>query len=176
MDVIGELLRANMLQQVGDDPRRVKRLRQAAKALAANFGSHGRGRLPSALLSAIDSTSDANAPMLRLSREALLEVWETLGNAFPDEPVKLYRAILLDAVATAFASDDAAAAAGWYTLRTAVQLLQVGRWETVLRRMLDEWDVKTGSAAEQTWIADFKQPDETEEAPLSQTGGIEVES
>ena len=154
MDIIGELLRANMLQQVGDDPNRVDRLRSAASALADTLSSGEPGRLPTALLSAADSTSDGKTPMIRMSREALLKRWETLGNAFPDEPVELYRAVLLDAAVRAFSTSGVATAAGWYTLRTALQLLQTGRWSPVLRQLLAEWDDAAGAAAERAWAID----------------------
>jgi hypothetical protein len=150
MDVIGELLRANMLEQVAGDSDRAERLRAAARTLTGVLADD-RGRLPLALLTAIDPSSHPNAPMLRHARTAILIEWKTLGNVFPEQPVELYRAVLLDAAATAFASDELTAAAGWYTLRTAIQLLPAGRWSPVLGRLLDEWDAVTGPAAEAAW-------------------------
>lgn len=175
-DMIGELLRANMLQQLGDDQARVERLRKASGALADRFTSQDRGRLPSALLTAIDSNSSADAAMLSMTYEALLQVWETLGNAFPDTPMELCRAVLLDAAAVAFTGDDHAAAAGWYTLRTATEQLQVGRWEPVLRRMLKDWDDKVGPIAEQTWATELLPTDRAKEVPSSESAPIKVES
>lgn len=175
-DMIGDLLRASMLEQLGDDEQRVKRLRQAAHVLTDRLTVQDRGLLPAALLTAINSSSSADAPMLRLTREALLEVWETLGNAYPDDPVELYRAVLLDAAATAFANDGDSAAAGWYTLRTAVEQLPVGRWEPVLRKLLQDWDTAVGPVADQTWVTERSRTRRTKKTPSPTPAPIGLES
>jgi hypothetical protein len=107
--------------------------------------------LPLALLTAIDPGSPASSPMLRQAHTAILSNWETLGNVFPEYPVELYRAVLLDAAAAAFAADDLTIAAGWYTLRSVIHLAGGGRWSPVLGQLLDEWDAVVGPVAETAW-------------------------
>jgi hypothetical protein len=175
-DVIGELLRASMLQQLGDDEQRAGRLRQAAQVLTGRFAEQDRELLPAALLTAADSNSSADAPMLRLAREALLDAWEMLGNAYPDEPLELYRAVLLDATVAAFTSDEDAAAAGWYTLRSAVEQLPVGRWDPVLRKVLQEWDAAIGPASEQIWRSDRPRSRRTKKTPSPAPTPIQIDS
>lgn len=175
-DMIGDLLRASMLEQLGDDEQRVERLRQAAHALTDRLTVQDRSLLPAALLTAINSSSSADAPMLCMAREALLEVWETLGHAYPDEPVELYRAVLLDAAATGFTKDEDSAAAGWYTLRTAAEQLPVGRWEPVLRKLLQDWDTAVGPVAEQRWVTERSRARRAKKAPSPTQAPIGLES
>jgi hypothetical protein len=176
-DLIGELLRANLLQQVGDDEIRVGRLRAASRAAAEGFAALP-SRLPSALLSAVDGNG-ADSPMLRWAHDVLLNEWETLENAFADRPVELFRAVLLDASASAFTRDPNVLAAGWYTLRSAMEQAPIGRWEPVLRRLLQEWDDDAGARAEQAWLLLEPQPiasAEPEVAPQNEETTPEAES
>lgn len=175
-DVIGELLRASLLEQVGDDERRVDYLRRAAGVLAGRLADQERGLLPAALLVAVDGNSDVEGPMLQMTREALLGEWETLRNAYPAEPAELYRAVLLDAAASASARDENTLAAGWYTLRTIAEQLPAARWQPVLKMLFSEWDGTVGPAAEQAWVVDRSRKRPAKKATSPSPAQIEIES
>ncbi|NED51778.1 hypothetical protein G3I24_12805 [Micromonospora aurantiaca] len=140
MDVIGRLLRASLLTELGDDEDRVKRVRSAAQDLAAELVDESRELVPYAVVAAIDESTPVTATPLAAAERALLEQWETFHNAFPGQPTEILRAVTLAAVVEVVGDDDALRQAAWYVLRTTIECLPAGRWCAPVTDLAEELD------------------------------------
>lgn len=140
MDVIGDLLRAGLLTQIGDHEDRVTLVRSASTSLATRFGSDLRPLVPKALVAGVDETTAVGSETMKAADEALLAEWATCRNVFPEPPAEILRAMLLGAVATAAEKDSDVLAAGWYSLRSAVELVPTSRWAGPLSTVAATWD------------------------------------
>lgn len=175
MDVIGELLRASLLVDVGDDEERARRVRQAATRLGEELAHSSRPLVPHCVVAAIDETGSADSAVLHAADEAVLEEWGTFRNAFPSAPVELLRAVILAAVAAAAERDDAVRHAAWYAMRTALECLPVGRWRPVAQSLLAKWTAATALDIATVWTpasaaVEFRMPP----IPSPAEGGITV--
>jgi hypothetical protein len=128
MDVIGELLRASLLTELGADEGRVARVRGAAEDLAAELAGDSRALVPYAVIASVDESTSATASPLAAAERALFARWETFANAFPASPTEVLRAVTLGAVVDAAARDHALRQAAWYALRSVTECLSIGRW------------------------------------------------
>lgn len=140
MDIIGDLLRAGLLTQIGDHEDRVEMVRSAAASLAEQFGADLRPSVPDALVAGIDEETAVRSEIMKAADEALLASWTTCRNVFPEPPAEILRAMLVGAVATAAEKDSEVLAAGWYSLRSAVELLPTSRWAEPLSTLVRTWD------------------------------------
>ena len=105
-DIIGQLLRAGLLANLGEDQERADRLRAASKHLRAGFLSDARADIPSALLAAVDEDGPRDVPVLRAARAAIVDKWEMFENAYVQrDPSSILRAVTLDAVVAATEAD-----------------------------------------------------------------------
>lgn len=151
MDLIGDLLRAGLLTQIGEGEERVAMIRAATELLARRFASDLRPMLPHALVAAVDEASTAESGPMRVADEALLTEWATCRNVFPEPPAEILRAMLASAVATAAETDHNLRAAGWYSLRSAVELLPASRWESPLSDLAKLWDDAIWQSVAEFW-------------------------
>lgn len=151
MDLIGELLHASLLTEIGDQEDRVTRVREAAAALATNLSSDLLMHVPSAIISAVDEATPVSATMMRLADQSLTAQWETFHNAFPEVPAEILRAILLSAVTTAATAAPQIKSAGWYVLRSVTERLGTARWTTVVSRLAAEWNDAASATIEAMW-------------------------
>jgi len=140
MDVIGELLRAGLLTQIGDNEDRVTMVRSASGSLAERFGSDLRPLVPNAVIAGIDETTAVRGEAMKAADDALLIEWATCRNVFPEPPAEILRAMLVGAVATAAEKNREVLAAGWYSLRSAIELLPTSRWAKPLSTVAATWD------------------------------------
>lgn len=156
-DAIGRALRTGLLQDIGDDEERLQHLRSAASGVAGIVGEQPR-LLPHVLLTALDQNSDAPSTALQMAEASLLDVWEMFPNAFPSTPFEILRIVLLHAVNEASASDTRLAAAAWYQLRTGVELLDVGTWDTIAAEMLSALMQELEETLDSEWLPDPQLP------------------
>jgi hypothetical protein len=151
VDVIGELLRASLLGDLGDDPDRAGRLRLAAEDLAQQLRTTNRQMVPSCVLAAVDQTSSHESGALIIVTDAVLGRWETFHNAFATTPTELLRAVALAGVAGAISADDDLRSACWYTARTAMETVNLGRWSDVVQQLWGEWDGAVADQIDAVW-------------------------
>ena len=151
-DIIGQLLRAGLLANLGEDQERADRLRAASKHLRKKFLSDARADVPSALLAAVDEDGPSDVPVLRVARTAIVDEWETFENAYVQrDPSSILRAVTLDAVVAATEADPQVAAAVWYTLRDVAQLVSAGRWAQPITEYRNELDARVSQQINETW-------------------------
>lgn len=151
MDVIGELLRAGLLTQIGEEEHRVEMLRSATTALAGSFASDLRASLPHAVIAGVDERTPVSSAPMVAADDALLHEWSTYRNAFPEPPAEILRAILVGAAAEAAEDDASLRAAGWYTLRTALEALPTSRWSVPLNKLISVWDEAVWQETSESW-------------------------
>ena len=151
-DIIGQLLRAGLLANLGEDQERADRLRAASKHLRDGFLSDARAEIPSALLAAVDEDGPSDVPVLMAARAAIVDKWEMFENAFVQrDPSSIVRAVTLDAVVAATEADPQVAAAVWYTLRDVAQVVSVGRWAQPITGFRNDLDARVSQRINETW-------------------------
>ena len=151
-DIIGQLLRAGLLANLGEDQERADRLRAASKHLRDGFLSDARANIPSALLAAVDEDGPSDVPVLRVARAAIVDKWEMFENAFvQQDPSSILRAVTLDAVVAATEADPQVAAAVWYTLRDVAQVVSAGRWAQPITGFRNDLDTRVSQRINETW-------------------------
>ena len=132
-DLLLRLLQAGLLEALGDDDQRRERAEAAAVATGEWLGLEGRPHLASAVVLAIDESSEPAGPAFDHAEEHLLDEWPALRNVFPEGPGELLRAIVLQGVDKAVAADPDLAAAAWYITRTVRGMsISAGRWVPVV--------------------------------------------
>lgn len=151
MDVIGQLLRAGLLTQIGESEDRVRFVRAASAALADRLGSELRLLVPHALVAGVDESSSGTVEPLIAADEALSAEWSTYRNAFAEPPVEILRALLIAAVSSAAEKDSELLAAGWYALRSTIDFVPVSRWQAPLTELVESWDEAVWADLESSW-------------------------
>ena len=151
-DIIGQLLRAGLLANLGEDQERADRLRAASKHLCDGFLSDARADIPSALLAAVDEDGPSDVPVLMVARAAVVDRWEMFENAYVQrDPSSILRAVTLDSVVAATEADPQVAAAVWYTLRDVAQAVSAGRWARPITDFRNDLDARVSQRINETW-------------------------
>lgn len=151
-DFLGQLLRAGLLTNLGEDQERAGRLRAASKSLRNRFLSDARADIPSALLAALDEEGPSDVPVLEATRAAIVDNWETFENAYVQrDPSSILRAVTLDAVVAATEADPQVAAAVWYTLRNVAQVVSAGRWKQPIAGFRNDLDARLSQGINEIW-------------------------
>jgi hypothetical protein len=151
MDLIGELLHRRLLTEIGEEEQRLTMVRDASLALSKRFKSDLRFLVPHAVLAAVDEATDEDAEPLVEAHAELVAKWETVRNAFDGKPLSLLRAIVLSALATAAEDDATLLAAGWYSLRSALEELPAGSWAAPLSALAKSWDDSVWESVRASW-------------------------
>ena len=147
-----ELLRAGLLEALGDDDQRRVRSEAAAAATGKWLGQVGRPHLASAVILAIDESSEPVGPVFDHAQECLLDEWPSFRNAFPERPNELLRAIILQGVEEAVDADSSLAAATWYVTRTVRDTsVSAGRWAAVVEAFMDDIDRTVNERLLEEW-------------------------
>ena len=150
--IIGKLLRAGLLVTLGEDQERAVRLRAASQHLCDRFIGESRADIPSALLAAVDEECPDHVPILKTTRDAIVDQWETFENTYvQQDPSSILRAVTLEAVVGATKADAQIAAAVWYTLRDVAEIVSLGRWVQPITDFRDDLDATMSQRINDTW-------------------------
>lgn len=132
---LSELLAAGLIENLGGDDDRFEKIEVASKNLAEDFKTNPP-HLIRAILAGLDSTISAEDPAIIWAEQVLIDQWKSLRSAYPTPPINLYRAILLDACMQC--SDPEYSAIIWLTAADIFPIMQLGKEEKVIRRMLED--------------------------------------
>jgi hypothetical protein len=135
-ELLTDLLQAGLIENLGGDDERFAKIERAAVALGKAFCANPP-LLIRAILAGLDPDIPPDDPAIAQAEQALVEEWKSVRSVFPDTPVGLLRAILLEACALA-ASEGNNAAILWLTAADSLVLSQLGREELVVRKKLEE--------------------------------------
>lgn len=136
-NLLTELLNAGLIEKLDGDDGRFSKIEQAAKNIAQELREQP-SQLIRAILAGLDPDIADDDPIIVRVEQALVAEWRSVRTVFPDGLVNMLRAILLDAC-NQVAEEENNAAILWLTAADTLPLLQLGREESVVRKMLEAW-------------------------------------
>lgn len=159
-DLLLDLLKAGLLESLGDDDQRRERAEAAAAATGEWLRAAGRPHFGEAVIWAIDETSESVGPVFDYVENQLIEAWPTLRNVYPESPNELLRAITMQGVVSAQEGEPDLEAAAWYLTRTVGDLgVSAGRWTDVVDGLTEQIAQSVGDRVLEKWaptISDTK--------------------
>ena len=161
-NVLTELLTAGLIEKLDGDDEKLAKIEQAAQTVAQELREQPP-QLIRAILAGLDPDIAKDDPILVRAEQALVEKWKAVRSVFPDMPVNLLRAILLDAC-NQVAEEKNNAAILWLMAADTLPLLRLGREEAVVRRMLEAW----AKCAEQKALAGLALTDDAEQVTVGE--------
>lgn len=152
------------LLNIGADDSRLEKLDGASQELAQQYARNPKGAV-AALLAAWDPAAGAHSSLLDIG-ELLQKHWPTFRGAFQDEPVTLYRAIILEAVMQAMELQGTLAVAVDLIGSNVLPLLNVGQEQQIVSKVFERARKITSERVVRLWptqsqstsITPFKAP------------------
>lgn len=123
------------LLEIGADDTRLEKLKAASAELSKQYAKEPNLAL-GPLLAAWDPDAGEDADLIKLG-SVVQNHWPTFRSAFVDEPVTLYRAIVLQAVTEAMVSQISLAIAVHLLGENVLPHLKVGREQSVLSKVME---------------------------------------
>lgn len=160
-DVLVRFLSKGLINVGGDDAK-LEKLRSTASDLAEAL-KKAPEKAASFSLIAFDPNAPAADPVVNEALEALKNRWATYVNTFAGIPVLVVRAMLLDALAKAAASDDRIGVAFVTSARNALPFMEVGDEKEIWADVVGEIERKVDARAEREWAT----PESIAVAPFS---------
>lgn len=146
------------LLNIGADDSRLQKLGEACDELAQQYAAQPKVAI-APLLAAWDPTAGPNPALIAIG-ELLQKHWPTFRGAFQDEPLTLYRAIVLEAVMRAMDQQGTLAIAVSLVGANVLPHLNVGQEDRVLSRILERARSITSERLSRLW------PAQAEPAPV----------
>ena len=151
-DLLLDLLKAGLLESLGDDDQRRERAEAAAAATGEWLRAAGRPHFGEAVIWAIDETSEPVGPVFDCVENQLIEAWPTLRNVYPESPNELLRAITMQGVVSAQEGEPDLEAAAWYLTRTVGDLgVSAGRWTDVVEGLTERIAKSVSNRVREKW-------------------------
>jgi hypothetical protein len=142
--LLPELLAAGLIEKLDGDDQRYAKLEKAAETLAQGFREKPVS-LIRAMLASLDPDISAHDPIIQQAKQALLGEWKTMSSVYADEPIGLYRTLLLEACHQC--SEGTQAAILWLTAADTLPLFRLGGEEPVIAHALKAMAVRAEEAA-----------------------------
>ena len=136
-EILTDLLAAGFIENLGGFDERIEKIERAARALAIELCANPPD-LIRAILAGLDPDIPQDDPAIARAEQALLVEWRLVREVFPDTPINILRAILLEACRQA-AEQGNNAAILWLTAADTLPLLLLGREESIIRQVLQTW-------------------------------------
>jgi hypothetical protein len=156
--VLQEFLNLRLLN-IGAEDSRLGKLNDACDELAQQYAVEPTTAI-APLLTAWDPTAGPD-PILIAIGELLQKHWPTFRGAFQDEPLTLYRAIILEAVVRAMEQQGTLAVAVSLIATNVLPELHVGQEERILSKILERAQSVTSKRLIKLW------PTRSEFAPVA---------
>ena len=181
-NLLTELLNAGLIENLDGDDGKFAKIEQAAQTIAQELRDQPP-QLIRAILAGLDPDIAEDDPIIVRAEQALVTEWKAVRSVFPDMPINLLRAILLDAC-NQVAEEENNAAILWLTAADTLPLLRLGREEVAVCKMLEVWArsseemalaglALTNVEAEQVTVVDLKFPKTTAlESPKVNRAGL----
>jgi hypothetical protein len=148
-DVLVRFLSKGLIDVGGDDAK-LEKLRSTAGDLAEAL-KKAPEKAASFSLIAFDPNAPAADPVVKEALEALRKRWATYVNTFAGTPVLVVRAMLLDALARAAASDDRIGVAFVTSARNVLPFMEVGDEKAIWADVVAEIEKRVDGRAEKEW-------------------------
>ncbi|SFB21416.1 hypothetical protein SAMN04515620_12659 [Collimonas sp. OK607] len=147
-NVLQEFLNLRLLNIGGEDSR-LEKLGDACHELAQQYAAEPKVAMAS-LLAAWDPAAGQHPTLVAIG-ELLQKHWPTFRGAFQDEPLTLYRAIILEAVMRAMEQQGTLAVAVSLVGANVLPHLNVGQEERILSKILERAQSVTSERITQLW-------------------------
>lgn len=148
ISVLQDFLSLRLLN-IGADDSRLKSLGEACDELAQQYAAEPKVAMAT-LLAAWDPTAGPDPALVAIG-ELLQKHWATFRGAFQDEPLTLYRAIVLEAVMRAMELQGTLAVAVYLVGANVLPLLNVGQEERILSKILERAQSITSDRLTKFW-------------------------
>jgi len=170
--ILTDLIATGLVTKLDGQDERLEKMSRAANALAKDLRKNRQLLIP-AVLTALNANATANDAMILKAEQALQSEWQTMASVHTDQPISLYRTLLLDACQQA--GDGANAAVIWYTAADTLSYSPLDREAGAVRQMLQDM----AHRAEEAAVASAVRPPSSETGPNSaeseqETSGIEI--
>ena len=146
--VLQDFLNLRLLNIGGDDTR-LEKLSDACDELGEQYATEPKAAL-TPLLAAWDPAAGSDPALLAIG-ELLQRHWSTFRGAFEDEPLTLYRAIVLEAVMLAMEQQGALAVAVSLVGANVLPHLRVGQEQRILDTMVERAQRLTHEQLADVW-------------------------
>lgn len=146
-----QFLNAGMLQ-VGDDDSRFNTLRSAAQDVAKELGRE-RSKLVPYTLAALDVNLSPQEPLIQSVEAAIKKHWNTFRNKFPEPPVQLVRAVILEALDIEAGKQPTSAAIISLTATSYWPFTELGTEENLLLPWLRRLQTDVEAVAAEMWTS-----------------------
>jgi hypothetical protein len=171
-DVLLRFLDAGLLSVGGDDAK-FEKLQQTAKDLAAELSKSPTLATAFALI-AFDANAPVDDPVVIQALAALKVRWATFMNTFSATPISVVRALLLEALAIAAASDERIGVAFVTSARNVLPFTEVGGEQSIWANVVADIERRVDARAESEWAT----PDNIIVPPLKaeapEIGGVSL--
>lgn len=144
--ILDSFLSLGLIENIDGNDERYAKIEQAAQKLAEYYREE-RDQLIPAILCGLNPNVSLDELPINKAKEILQNEWKAFLTAYTDEPVNLYRSIILEACSQV-SEEDNNAAIMWLTACDVFPLLRCGKEEKVLRTFLQS----LGRTAEQNAI------------------------
>lgn len=140
---------SSRLLNIGADDSRLEKLDATCTELAQTYANNPKAAMVP-LLAAWDPAAGDDRALLAID-EVLQKHWPTFRGAFSDEPLTLYRAVVLEAVMRAMKLQGTLAVAVSLVAANILPRLQVGQEARILSNLLGRADAITSERLKQAW-------------------------
>ncbi|MCB5461760.1 hypothetical protein BCT70_011280 [Vibrio lentus] len=120
----------------GDDSR-YQKVDEAAESLAEKF-RNSPPLLITGVLTGLNPNASSEMTIIALAKDCVLEHWKSFATAYTEEPINLYRGVILRACELVSAESNYANIM-WLTACDSLQLFSLGKEEEPLRAMLENF-------------------------------------
>ncbi|MBV7417221.1 hypothetical protein KW830_01990 [Comamonas sp. CMM03] len=146
--LLQEFLNLRLLD-IGAEDARLDKLDSTCVELALSYATNPQNALPP-LLAAWDPNAEADPALLEIAT-VLQGHWPTFRGAFSDEPLTLYRAVVLESVMRAMELQSSLAVAVSLVAANVLPQLKVGQETPILKILVGRAEALTSVQLEQAW-------------------------
>ncbi|MDW1986917.1 GTPase-associated system all-helical protein GASH [Vibrio sp. 811] len=132
--ILDSFLGLGLIESIDGNDERYAKIEQAAQKLAEYYREE-RDQLIPAILCGLNPNVSLDELPINKAKELLQNEWKAFLTAYTDEPVNLYRSIILEACSLV-SEEDNNAAIMWLTACDVFPLLRCGKEENLLRTFL----------------------------------------
>ncbi|CAK2572939.1 GTPase-associated system helical domain-containing protein [Vibrio crassostreae] len=144
--ILNSFLSLGLIENIDGNDERYAKIEQAAQKLAEYYREECEQLIPAIICGLNPNVSLDELPIIK-AKEFLQSEWKAFLTAYTDEPVNLYRSIILEACSLV-SEEENNAVIMWLTASDAFPLLRCGKEENLLRTFLQS----LGRTAEQNAI------------------------
>ncbi|ALO41815.1 GTPase-associated system all-helical protein GASH [Pseudoalteromonas phenolica] len=158
--ILDSFLSLGLIDSIDGNDERYAKIEQAAQKLAEYYREEPEQLIP-AILCGLNPNVSLDELPINKAKELLQNEWKAFLTAYTDEPVNLYRSIILEACFLVSEENNNAAII-WLTACDAFPLLKCGKEESLLRTFLQS----LGRTAEQNAIVSGPELSFRKEKPI----------